>query len=43
MGNKTSWLYRVGWLIFLWGASVVGLGIIAFLIRMLMILAGFKV
>ncbi|WP_065236209.1 DUF2474 domain-containing protein [Legionella tucsonensis] len=40
---RKTWLYRVGWLILLWGAGVVGLSVIALLFRILMSMAGFKV
>ncbi len=38
-----SWLRRLGWLVLIWTASVVGLGIVAMLFRMLMSLAGLTV
>jgi Protein of unknown function (DUF2474) len=35
-----TWLRRVGWLVLIWAASVLALGVVAGLIRMLMTLAG---
>jgi hypothetical protein len=38
-----TWLRRVGWLVVIWAASVLALGIVAGLIRVLMNLAGLTV
>ncbi|MGY3607571.1 MULTISPECIES: DUF2474 domain-containing protein [unclassified Bradyrhizobium] len=38
-----TWLRRVGWLVLIWAASVLALGIVAGLIRVLMNLAGLTV
>jgi hypothetical protein len=38
-----TWLRRVGWLILIWAGSVLALGIVAGLIRVLMNLAGLTV
>ena len=38
-----TWLRRVGWLVLIWAASVLALGVVAGLIRMLMTLAGLTV
>jgi Protein of unknown function (DUF2474) len=35
-----SWLRRIGWLILIWTASVMGLAFVAVLFRMLMSAAG---
>lgn len=35
-----TWLQRVGWLILIWAASVVALGVVAGLFRVVMNLAG---
>jgi Protein of unknown function (DUF2474) len=35
-----SWLHRIGWLILIWTASVLGLALVAVLFRMLMSAAG---
>ena len=37
------WLRRVGWLVLIWAASVLALGIVAGLIKVLMNLAGLTV
>lgn len=34
------WLRRIGWLVLLWAASVVALGLVAWLIRQFMTAAG---
>jgi hypothetical protein len=39
--EERSWPRRIGWMVVIWAASVVGLGIIAALLRGLMGLAGF--
>jgi hypothetical protein len=38
-GTQT-WLRRVGWLVLIWAASILALGVVAGLFRMLMTLAG---
>ena len=38
-----SWLQRIGWLVLIWSASVLALGIVAALFRILMNLAGLTV
>jgi hypothetical protein len=35
-----TWLRRVGWLVLIWAASVLALGIVASVFRALMMLAG---
>jgi Protein of unknown function (DUF2474) len=35
-----TWLRRVGWLVLIWAASVVALGVVAGLLRVVMNLAG---
>jgi hypothetical protein len=40
---QRSWLQRIGWLVLIWSASVLGLGIVAALFRILMNLAGLTV
>lgn len=37
---RPSWRRRIGWLLLLWTASVLGLGAVAFMFRLLMGLAG---
>jgi hypothetical protein len=37
---KYLWLRRIGWLILIWAASVLALGVVAYAVRMLMGLAG---
>lgn len=34
------WLRRIGWLVLLWAASVLALGLVAWLIRQFMMAAG---
>ena len=48
MGARTPvgaqrWLRRMGWLVLIWAASVLALGIVGGLIRVLMYLAGLTV
>jgi hypothetical protein len=38
-----TWLRRVGWLVLIWAASVLALGVVAALFRMMMTLAGLTV
>ena len=38
-----SWLRRVGWLVLIWTASVLALGLVAALFRIFMTLAGLTV
>lgn len=38
-----SWPKRIGWLVLIWAASVLGLGLIAYLFRFLMGIAGLTV
>ena len=38
-----TWLRRVGWLVLIWAASVLALGVVATLFRLLMTLAGMAV
>jgi hypothetical protein len=40
---QQSWLWRIGWLVLIWSASVLALGIVAALFRILMNLAGLTV
>jgi Protein of unknown function (DUF2474) len=40
---QRSWLRRIGWLLLIWGAGVLALGIVAALFRILMNLAGLTV
>ena len=35
-----QWLRRIGWLVLIWAASVLGLGAVALLFRWLMSMAG---
>ena len=37
------WLRRVGWLVLIWAASVMALGVVAALFRVVMTLAGLTV
>ena len=38
-----TWLLRVGWLVLIWAASVLALGVVAGLFRVVMNLAGLTV
>jgi len=38
--NEKRWLRRVGWLVLIWLASVVALGVVALIFRLLMKAAG---
>ncbi|HMJ40828.1 MAG TPA: DUF2474 domain-containing protein [Pseudolabrys sp.] len=38
--GASTWLRRAGWLVLIWAASVLALGVVAGLFRMLMTLAG---
>ncbi|WP_269933135.1 DUF2474 domain-containing protein [Aminobacter sp. HY435] len=38
-----SWVKRIGWLVLIWTASVLSLGVVAYLFRFLMGLAGLTV
>jgi hypothetical protein len=38
--TRNKWLRRVGWLVLIWTASVVAMGIIAFLFRLAMTASG---
>ncbi|WP_378941758.1 DUF2474 domain-containing protein [Mesorhizobium sp. ANAO-SY3R2] len=38
-----SWPKRIGWLVLIWAASVAALGVVAYLFRFLMGLAGLTV
>jgi Protein of unknown function (DUF2474) len=40
---QRSWLRRIGWLVLIWSASVLALGIVAALFRILMNLVGLTV
>jgi Protein of unknown function (DUF2474) len=42
-GGAQGWLRRVGWLVLIWAASVVTLGIVAGLFRAVMTFAGLTV
>lgn len=42
-GTPNSWPKRIGWLILIWAASVLALGLVALIFRMLMNLAGLTV
>jgi len=37
---RGTWLRRIGWLVLLWAASVLALGVVAWLIRQFMAAAG---
>ena len=39
-GNNRRWLRRVGWLAFIWIASVVALGVAAVILRLIMSAVG---
>ncbi|MBB2970631.1 DUF2474 domain-containing protein [Mesorhizobium sp. RMAD-H1] len=39
-GTKRLWLRRMGWLVLIWGLSVAALGLVAWLFRIFMELAG---
>ena len=41
--GKPSWLRRFGWLILIWAASVLALGVVAIAIRIIMTAAGLTV
>ncbi|SIO47718.1 Protein of unknown function [Bradyrhizobium erythrophlei] len=41
--GATTWLQRVGWLVLIWAASVLALGVVAGLLRVVMNLAGLTV
>jgi hypothetical protein len=41
--GATTWLQRVGWLVLIWAASVLTLGVVAGLLRLVMNLAGLTV
>jgi hypothetical protein len=41
--GATTWLQRVGWLVLIWAASVLALGVVAGLFRVVMNLAGLTV
>jgi hypothetical protein len=41
--GATTWLQRVGWLVLIWTASVLALGVAAGLFRVVMNLAGLTV
>lgn len=41
--TPTSWPKRIGWLILIWAASVLALGAVAIVFRLLMNLAGLTV
>ena len=38
-----TWLLRIGWLVLIWAASVLALGVVAGLFRVVMTLAGLTV
>lgn len=38
--SHVSWPKRIGWLVLIWAASVAALGVVAYLFRFLMGLAG---
>ncbi|VEI69098.1 Protein of uncharacterised function (DUF2474) [Serratia rubidaea] len=40
--DATPWWKRVGWLVIIWSASVLGLFVVATIFRMLMTAAGMK-
>jgi len=42
-GGAQIWLRRVGWLVLIWAASVLALGVVAGLFRVVMNLAGLTV
>jgi hypothetical protein len=42
-GSAPNWVYRVGWMILIWLASVLALGIVAMLFRVLMRAAGMTI
>jgi Protein of unknown function (DUF2474) len=41
--SAQAWLRRLDWLVLIWGASVLALGIVASLFRVVMTLAGLSV
>jgi hypothetical protein len=41
--SAQTWLRRVGWLVLIWAASVLALGVVAGLFRVVMNLAGLTV
>ena len=41
--GRSTWLRRIGWLVLIWAASVLALGVVAVLFRVLMTLAGMTV
>ena len=41
--DAQTWLRRVGWLVLIWAASVLALGVVAGLFRVVMKLAGLTV
>lgn len=41
--GQPSWMRRVGWLVLIWAASVLALGVVAGLMRLLMSFAGLTV
>jgi hypothetical protein len=38
--DRRKWPYRVGWLVLIWTASVVALGVVALILRVIMSVAG---
>ena len=40
--TKRRWVVRIGWLLFFWGAGVIALALVAYILRMLMNWAGFS-
>ncbi|MGO4766222.1 DUF2474 domain-containing protein [Cupriavidus sp. 2KB_3] len=40
MSRTPDWIRRTGWLLFIWACSVAGLGGAAFVLRLLMQMAG---
>ena len=42
-GGAQTWLRRVGWLVLIWAGSVLALGVVAGLFRVVMNLAGLTV
>ena len=38
--ERPSWLTRLGWLVLIWSASVLALGVVATIFRLLMAAAG---
>lgn len=42
-GSAPNWLHRIGWMALIWLASVLALGVVALLFRLLMRAAGLTI